>query len=275
MCLEVSVSEPTPDVYRAIAYVMKEIGRAGIAKDGRNQQQGYSFRGIDSMFNALNPILADAALCIVPRMASRTQEERQTAKGGVLFYVTVEGQFDFISAKDGSMHTAVIYGEAMDSADKATNKAMSAAYKYACMQTFCIPTEGMEDADATTHAPVPKQPAYVPPPPPSRPTPKPPAERFAQRAEAIATNAVPPAPAGITPANTAPAPAPWNTRPVMQAAFEDVRATVGDQHYFYILQVHNVSTDLHGTASKLKEAYSVLKLRATEIATGEVEGAAV
>src|SRR5690606_19364534 len=42
-------------------------------------------------------------------------------------------------------------GEAMDSADKATNKAMSAAYKYAAFQTFCIPTEGDNDADATTH----------------------------------------------------------------------------------------------------------------------------
>ena len=39
----------------------------------------------------------------------------------------------------------------MDSGDKATNKAMSAAYKYAALQTFCIPTEGDNDADATTH----------------------------------------------------------------------------------------------------------------------------
>ena len=42
------------------------------------------------------------------------------------------------------------YGEAMDSADKSTNKAMSAAYKYMCLQVFCIPTEGDNDADGTT-----------------------------------------------------------------------------------------------------------------------------
>jgi hypothetical protein len=48
------------------------------------------------------------------------------------------------------------YGEAMDSADKATNKAMSAAYKYAAFLAFCIPTEGDNDADATTHEPAPK-----------------------------------------------------------------------------------------------------------------------
>ena len=39
----------------------------------------------------------------------------------------------------------------MDSGDKATNKAMSAAYKYAAMQAFAIPTEGDNDADSTTH----------------------------------------------------------------------------------------------------------------------------
>lgn len=40
----------------------------------------------------------------------------------------------------------------MDSGDKATNKAMSIAYKYAAFQAFCIPTEDTAiDADATAH----------------------------------------------------------------------------------------------------------------------------
>jgi hypothetical protein len=147
-----------PDVYRAICQVQKGISRDGISKDGRNQQQGYSFRGIDDIYNSLSGLLAAADLCILPRMISRAQEERATAKGGVLFYVTVQAEFDFVSSRDASMHTVTIYGEAMDSADKATNKAMSAAYKYACLQVFCIPTEGMaNDADAITHHPAPKQ----------------------------------------------------------------------------------------------------------------------
>ena len=68
--------------------------------------------------------------------------------------MTVEAEFDFVSADDGSVHTARTFGEAMDSGDKATNKAMSAAYKYACFQTFAIPTEGDNDADATVHEPI-------------------------------------------------------------------------------------------------------------------------
>lgn len=249
-----------PDVYRAIAYVMKEIGKDGIGKGRKNQQQGYAFRGIDEVLNALNPILSDAALCILPRMVSRIQDERSTKNGGVLFYVIVQGEFDFVSARDGSRHTVVTFGEGMDSADKATNKAMSAALKYACFQTFMIPTEGMDDADATTPAPVPK------PQPLAMPAPQQPESRLPQRP-------VPPAPSGITLANTAPLP--WKDRPTMEAAFEDVRATVGDHHYLYILQTHDITPGLKGTIGKLKAAYSTLRQRAAEIATGETEGASV
>jgi hypothetical protein len=63
----------------------------------------------------------------------------------------VEAEFDFVSAEDGSKHTVRTFGEAMDRGDKATNKAMSAAYKYAAFQAFAIPTEGDNDADASTH----------------------------------------------------------------------------------------------------------------------------
>lgn len=138
-------------VYRAINKVQAALAHDGISKTRRNQQQGYNFRGIDDVYNALSPLLAKNGLCILPRILQRACEERQTAKGGTLFYVTVEAEFDFVSAEDGSRHTVRTFGEAMDSADKATNKAMSAAYKYAAFQAFAIPTEGDNDADSTTH----------------------------------------------------------------------------------------------------------------------------
>lgn len=141
----------TPHVYTAICGVMTDIGVTGISKDRRNQQQGYQFRGIDDVYNELNHLLSKHKLIMTPRILSRSVTERQTQKGGVLFNVTVEAEFDFVSAVDGSSHIVRTYGEAMDSADKATNKAMAAAYKYAAMMVFCIPTEGDNDADATTH----------------------------------------------------------------------------------------------------------------------------
>lgn len=138
-------------VYRAINAVQADLCKAGIAKDSTNTFDNYKFRGIDAVYNTLSPLLAKHGLCILPRMLTRTSEERQSQKGGALFYVTVEAEFDFVSAEDGSKHTVRTFGEAMDRGDKATNKAMSAAYKYACFQAFAIPTEGDNDADAQTH----------------------------------------------------------------------------------------------------------------------------
>lgn len=139
------------EIYKAIAAVQADLAKSGITKSSRNQQQGFMFRGIDAVYNALAPLLAQHNLCILPRCIEREFVERTTKNGGVLFYITVKSDFDFVSAIDGSKHTVTTYGEAMDSGDKATNKAMSAAYKYAAFQAFCIPTEGDNDADGTTH----------------------------------------------------------------------------------------------------------------------------
>ena len=145
-------------VYQAINAIQAEMSQIGIAKNNRNKQQGYNFRGIDDIFNALAPMLAHNDLVIIPQVLGQKVVERQTKQGGNLFYVTVKVQYDFISAQDGSRHSVVMYGEAMDSGDKATNKAMSAAYKYAALQVFCIPTSGDNDADGTTHHVIPNQP---------------------------------------------------------------------------------------------------------------------
>jgi len=140
-----------PVVYAKIAAVQADLAKDGIGKDRSNQQQKYKFRGIDDVYNALAPLLAKHGLSILPRMLSREVVERKSNSGGALFNVTVEAEFDFIAAEDGSQHIVRTFGEAMDSADKATNKAMSAAYKYAALMAFAIPTEGDNDADAITH----------------------------------------------------------------------------------------------------------------------------
>lgn len=140
------------NVYQCINRVQTALNKTGISKD-RMAQQGasFKFRGIDDVYNAISPLLAEAGLCILPRMISRHCDERQSTAGKALFYVTVEAEFDLVSAEDGTRHTIRTFGEAMDSGDKATNKAMSAAYKYACFQAFAIPTEGDNDPDAHVH----------------------------------------------------------------------------------------------------------------------------
>lgn len=146
-------------VYKAISAVAAELAEKGIQK---NRQQGsqvnYAFRGIDAVYNALAPALVKHKLLILPRCTERTSCERTSKNGGALFYITVRAEFDFVSTEDGSVHTVTTYGEAMDSGDKATNKAMSIAYKYAAFQAFCIPTEETAiDADSEVHQVAPQQ----------------------------------------------------------------------------------------------------------------------
>lgn len=138
-------------IYQCIAAVTAELSKIGISKSSKNQQQNYAFRGIDQVYGALSPLLSKYGLVILPRVTHREVIERQNRSGTALFYVTLTVEFDFVAAEDGSKHTVVTVGEAMDSGDKASNKAMSAAYKYAAFQAFCIPTEGDNDADATSH----------------------------------------------------------------------------------------------------------------------------
>jgi hypothetical protein len=140
-----------PHVYTAISAVMANLAKNGISKERRNDSQGYAFRGIDDVYNALAPALSEHGLCILPQVKGRSVTEKVNSRGNTLFYVCVDVDFAFVSIKDGSHHTVSVSGEAMDSGDKATNKAMSAAYKYACIQAFCIPTEGDNDADSSTH----------------------------------------------------------------------------------------------------------------------------
>ncbi len=148
----------TQQIFALIPKIMHEVG--GIAKGRKNVQQGYAFRGIDEVYAALQGPLSSNGVFYVPEVTERDVTERQTKNGGTLFYTTLKMRFTFY-APDGSSVTAVTCGEAMDSGDKSTNKAMSAALKYALLQVFCIPTEEREanDADYQTHEVAPAKPA--------------------------------------------------------------------------------------------------------------------
>lgn len=141
------------EIYQAISGVMADIGAIG--KDKKNAQQGFKYRGVDDVMNALQPVMVKHGLFVVPEIIDQKREERQTSRGGNLIYSVCTVRYTFY-AKDGSSVQCVVIGEGMDSGDKATNKAMSIAFKYACFQVFCIPTEEMKDPDAEVHEVVPK-----------------------------------------------------------------------------------------------------------------------
>lgn len=142
------------NIFETINAVMEEIGAVG--KNSRNEKQKYMYRGVDDVMNALNPAFIKHKLFMVPEVVSQKREERQTANEKNLIYSVLSVKYTFY-AEDGSSIYTIVPGEGMDSGDKASNKAMSAAFKYACFQTFCIPTEEMQDPDAET--PPPSKPA--------------------------------------------------------------------------------------------------------------------
>ncbi len=134
-----------PKIYGTIATVMQKIN--AIAKGRKNQQQGFSYRGIDDVMNELHPIMAGCGLFVVPTVLNETRTEGKSSRGGSLYYTRLTIKFTFY-ASDGSNVEAVVIGEAMDSGDKASNKALSIGLKYAMLQVFCIPTEDEKDPDA-------------------------------------------------------------------------------------------------------------------------------
>lgn len=136
-------------IYKKMSQVMSEIG--SVQKDQKNQAQGFKFRGIDQFVNALYPALTKHGVFMAPRCVSEKSELREVTRGsgkqGVDKYVSIMVEYDFF-AEDGSKVTVgPIPAEGFDSGDKATNKALSAALKYALIQTFSIPTEDMAEAD--------------------------------------------------------------------------------------------------------------------------------
>lgn len=135
-------------IYGLMATVLSEVGSVG--KGRRNEQQGYRFRGIDDVYEAVHPLFAKHGIFTLPRVLSEDTSERTTQSGTILRFVKLTMAYDFF-APDGSHVTAEVVGEAMDAGDKASNKAMSAAQKYALIQTLCIPTGDNPDTEEQTH----------------------------------------------------------------------------------------------------------------------------
>lgn len=137
-------SQSTPLIYSTIAAIIRDLG--AVEKSRVNQQQGFKFRGIDDCYNALHSLFGKHGLFTTTQVLNSERFSLPTAKGGNLNYTILKVEFKFF-ALDGSSVTSVMIGEASDTGDKSTNKAMSVAQKYAFLQIFAIPTEEDKDPD--------------------------------------------------------------------------------------------------------------------------------
>lgn len=140
------------DIFKLIPLVMKEIG--GVAKTRKNEQQKYSFRGIEDFYLAAHPALIMHGVFCAPEVLERTEYRfdkvnAEYNKTTTWLHIAVKVAHRFY-AGDGSSVTVTTWGEGLDNSDKATNKAMSGAMKYALIELFCVPTQDVEDSDRTS-----------------------------------------------------------------------------------------------------------------------------
>lgn len=138
-------------IFKKMSDVMKEIKSVG--KDQTNTAQGFKFRGIDQFVNALYPALCKHGVFMTTECVDRSEVlkdvVRSNGKAAVDKHVALRMKYTFW-AEDGSNVSSSVAAEGIDSGDKATNKALSAALKYALIQTFSIPTEDMVEGDSET-----------------------------------------------------------------------------------------------------------------------------
>lgn len=137
-------------IYERMGAVLAAL--PAIGKNQRNQQQGFNFRGIDDVLNALNPMLAEHGVFYLPEVLERVGEQRETRNGGVMHVVHLHVKYRFYGLK-GDFVEASGWGEGTDSGDKATPKAMTGAMKYVLFQAFAISTEEASKNDADHHTP--------------------------------------------------------------------------------------------------------------------------
>lgn len=128
------------NIYESIAAIQADVDFIGKDKQTETGQK-FKYRGVDQVLNTLHPLFAKHKVFAVPEaLEVLNREWKQTKAGASVVYQTAKVKYTFY-AEDGSNVSAIVLGEAMDSGDKASNKCMSVAYKYACFQILSIPTE--------------------------------------------------------------------------------------------------------------------------------------
>lgn len=130
-------------IHQAIVEVINEVG--GVGKTGVNKEQHYNFRGIDAVLVHLHPLFAKYGIFFVPEILERQYEERKSSKGTIGHCAHLHVRYT-VYGPTGDSITLSTWGEGLDYSDKATNKAMTSAFKYALFQLFAI-CDPVEDID--------------------------------------------------------------------------------------------------------------------------------
>ncbi len=133
------------EIYVRLGQIMADV--PAIPKEQKNVQQNYAFRGIDDVFNALHGLFAKHGVVILPEvLKAEYVQQLAGANQNLATDARLLVRYHFV-AGDGSSVSMTCQGESRDYADKATNQALSGAFKAGLLQMFLIPLEGMPEQD--------------------------------------------------------------------------------------------------------------------------------
>ncbi len=117
--------------------IMAEFGVVG--KNNENTFQKYKFRSIADTVHKLTPLLVKHKVVMQP--CYHNQQLHQQEKG---WTATLDLALTFYCVDTGSSMVFRATGQGSDSGDKACNKAMTAAFKYAILHGFGVAEEGAD-----------------------------------------------------------------------------------------------------------------------------------
>lgn len=137
-------------IHEKIIAVMRDV--TAIDKTKKNQQQGFMYRGVDDVMNEMHGLFANHGVFLTSEIVRSSREERTNKSGGINIYSIIDYKF-ILYAEDGSNITTEVRGEGMDNSDKASNKCIAVALKYALFQMFMIPTKDMANDDPDGSSP--------------------------------------------------------------------------------------------------------------------------
>jgi hypothetical protein len=110
-----------------------------IGKKDFNDFHKFSFRGIDTVIENVGPSFRTHGIVVMPEVRHIDSIELTSKDGKRKRSVTLTVAYTFHGPAGDSI-TAVVPGEANDTEDKATSKAMSVAFRTALLQVLSVPT---------------------------------------------------------------------------------------------------------------------------------------
>ncbi len=118
-------------------------------KNGQNIQQKYLYVTAEDVKAAIRPLLKKHKVAVFSSMVDVQRESAINKNNSVVVTVLAKMRFTLVCGETGETMECEWYGEANDYADKAVNKAATAAEKYWLINTFLLSTTEPESDEET------------------------------------------------------------------------------------------------------------------------------